>query len=139
MDAIKTQMGELLESMVRKANSEAFKEYDRKLERLQELISDLKESFGMIQRQLRNAGVNLTPQPIIRTSSHDIRNLRKKLGITQSVFARIMHVNISTVIRWEKNLVIPHAKHKNQIRTLKMMDSEELKKLIQQAETALYE
>ena len=93
----------------------------------------------MIQRQLRNAGVNLTPQPIIRTSSHDIRNLRKKLSITQSVFARIMHVNISTVIRWEKNLVIPHAKHKNQIRTLKMMDSEELKKLIQQAETALYE
>ena len=139
MDAIKTQMGELLESMVRKANSEAFKEYDRKLERLQELISDLKESFGMIQRQLRNAGVNLTPQPIIRTSSHDIRNLRKKLGITQSVFARIMHVNISTVIRWEKNLITPHAKHKNQIRMLKMMDSEELKKLIQQAETALYE
>ncbi len=139
MNTILKTLGELLETMIREANSEAFKEYDRKLERQQELISDLKESVGMIQRQLRTSGVNIIPQPFIRTSPRDIRNFRKKLGITQSVFAQILHVNISTVIRWEKNLITPHAKHKNQIRALKMMDPAELEKLIQQAKTALYE
>ena len=96
MNTILKTLGELLETMVREASTEAFKEYDRKLERQQELISDLKESVGMIQRQLRNAGVNLTPQPIIRTSPHDIRNFRKKLGITQEVFAQMLHVHTLT-------------------------------------------
>ena len=55
MNAILKMLGELLETMGREANTKAFEEYDRKLERLQELISDLKESVGMIQRQLHNA------------------------------------------------------------------------------------
>ena len=139
MNTILKTLGELLATMVREANTEAFKEYDRKLERQQELISDLKESVGMIQRQLRNAGVNLTPQPIIRTSPHDIRNFRKKLGITQEVFAHILHVNIATVIRWEKASTIPHPKHRKMIRELKMMDKITLRHLIQKSKTALYE
>ena len=93
MNTILKTLGELLETMVREANTKAFEKYDRRLERLQELISDLKESVGMIQRQLRSAGVNLTPQPIIRTSPRDIRNFRKELGITQEVSAQILHVH----------------------------------------------
>ena len=139
MNTILKTLDELLKTMVREANSEAFKGYDRKLERLQELISDLKESVGMIQRQLRNAGVNLTPQPFIRTSPRDIRNFRRKLGITQEVFAHILHVNIATVIRWEKASTTPHPKHRKMIRELKMMDKNTLQLLIQESKTALYE
>ena len=139
MNTILKTLGELLETMVREANSEAFKEYDRKLERLQELISDLKESVGMIQRQLRNAGVNLTPQPIIRTSPYDIRNFRKKLGITQEVFAQMLHVHRLTLIRWEKNLSTPHARHKRKIQSFKTMTKAQLHQAIQEAKTALYE
>ena len=93
----------------------------------------------MIQRQLRNSGVNTTPQPLIRTFAYDIRNFRKKLGITQEVFAQMLHVNISTVIRWEKAQITPHARQKNKIRDLKRMSSPEIQKLIQEAKTALYE
>ena len=139
MNTILKTLGELLETMVREANTEAFKEYDRELERLQELISDLKESVGMIQRQLRNAGVNLTPQPIIRTSPHDIRNFRKKLGITQEVFAQMLHVHRLTLIRWEKNLSTPHARHKRMIQSFKTMTKVQLHQAIQEAKTALYE
>lgn len=125
--------------MVREANSAAFKEYDRRLERQRVTISDLKESVGMIQRQLRSFGANITPQPLIRTSAYDIRNFRKKLGITQEVFAHILHVNIATVIRWEKASTILHPKHKKMIRELKMMDNNTLQLLIQESKTALYE
>ena len=139
MNAIRTKMGELLEAIVREVKIRTFEDFDRELKRQRQTLSDLKESVGMIQRQLRNAGVNLTPQSTIRTSPRDIRNFRKKLGITQEVFAQMLQVNISTVIRWEKNLITPHAKHKNKIRTLKGMGSAELEKLIQQAKAALYE
>ena len=93
----------------------------------------------MIQRQLRSFGANITPQPLIRTSAYDIRNFRKKLGITQEIFAHILHVNIATVIRWEKASTIPHPKHKKMIRELKMMDKNTLQLLIQESKTALYE
>ena len=139
VNTILKTLGELLATMVREANTEAFKEYDRKLERLQELISDLKESVGMIQRQLRNAGVNLTPQPIIRTSPHDIRNFRKKLGITQEVFAQMLHVHRLTLIRWEKKMSTPHPRHKRIIQLLKTMTKDQLNQVIQEAKTALYE
>ena len=139
VNAILKTLGELLETMVREANSAAFKEYDRRLERQRITISDLKESVGMIQRQLRKTGVNITSQPFIRTSPRDIRNFRKKLGITQEVFAHILHVNIATVIRWEKASTIPHPKHRKIIRELKMMDKNTLQHLIQASKTALYE
>ena len=137
--SIQYLLGELLETMVREASTRAFKEYDRKLKQQQETLSELKESVGMIQRQLRSFGANITPQPLIRTSAYDIRNFRKKLGITQEVFAQMLHVNISTVIRWEKAQITPHARQKNKIRDLKKMSSPEIQKLIQEAKTALYE
>ena len=93
----------------------------------------------MIQRQLRNAGVNLTPQPIIRTSPRDIRNFRKRLGITQEVFAQILHVNIRTVIRWENDTAKIQNSHKEMIRSLKSMKKNELERIILEAKTALYE
>ena len=139
MKSIQYLLGELLETMVREASTRAFKEIDRKLKQQQETLSELKESVGMIQRQLRSFGANITPQPLIRTSAYDIRNFRKKLGITQEVFAHILHVNIATVIRWEKASTIPHPKHKKMIRELKMMDKNTLQLLIQESKTALYE
>ena len=139
MVSIQHQLDELLETMVREASTRAFKEIDRKLKQQQETLSELKESVGMIQRQLRKFGANITPQPLIRTSAYDIRNFRKKLGITQEVFAHILHVNIATVIRWEKASTIPHPKHRKMIRELKMMDKITLRHLIQASKTALYE
>lgn len=72
----------------------------------------------MIQRQLRNSGVNTTPQPLIRTFAYDIRNFRKKLGITQEVFAQMLHVNTCTIIRWEKSIAVPHLRHRKMIQNL---------------------
>ena len=139
VNAIQTKMGELLEAIVREARTRSFEDFDRELKRQRQTISDLKESVGMIQRQLRNAGLNLTPQPTIRTSPRDIRNFRKKLGVTQEVFAKMLHVNIRTVIRWENNTAKLQSKHKAMIRTLKSMKKNELERIIQEAKTALYE
>ena len=138
MDAIQTKMSELLEAIVREAKTRTFEEFDRELKRQQQTLSDLKESVGMIQRQLRNAGVNLTPQPIIRTSPRDIRNFRKRLGITQEVFAQMLHVNIRTVIRWENDTAKLQNTHKEMIRSLKSMKKNELERIILEAKTALY-
>ena len=93
----------------------------------------------MIQRQLRSFGANITPQPLIRTSAYDIRNFRKKLGITQEVFAQMLHVNIAAVIRWEESSTTPHPGHRKMIRELKMMDKITLQRLIQESKEALYE
>ena len=139
VNAIQTKMSELLEAIVREAKTRSFEEFDRELKRQRQTISDLKESIGMIQRQLRNADANLTQHPTIRTSPRDIRNFRRKLGITQEVFAQILHVNMSTVIRWEKDLITPQTRHRNKIRELKMMKPSEIEIIIQEAKTALYE
>ena len=139
VNAIQTKMSELLEAIVREAKTRSFEEFDRELKRQRQTISDLKESIGMIQRQLRNADANLTPHPTIRTSPRDIRNFRRKLGITQEVFAQMLHVNIRTVIRWENNTAKLQSKHKAMIRTLKSMKKNELERIIQEAKTALYE
>ena len=125
--------------MVREASTRAFKEYDRKLKQQQETVSELKESVGMIQRQLRRFGANITPQPLIRTSAYDIRNFRKKLGITQEVFAQMLHVHRLTLIRWEKNLSSPHSRHRRMIQSLKAMTKSQLDQIIQEAQSALYE
>ena len=93
----------------------------------------------MIQRQLRSFGANITPQPLIRTSAYDIRNFRKKLGITQEVFAQMLHVNVCTIFRWEKSLITPHPRHEKTFRDLKRMTKEELKKTILEAKRALFE
>ena len=139
MNAIQTKMGELLEAIVLEAKTRSFEDIDRELKRQRQTLSDLKESIGMIQRQLRNAGVNLTLNPTIRTSPRDIRNFRRKLGITQEVFAEMLHVNIRTVIRWENDTAKLQSKHKEMIRSLKSMKKDELDRIIQEAKTALYE
>ena len=139
MKSIQHLLGELLEAMVREASTRAFKEYDRKLKQQQETLSELKESVGMIQRQLRSIGANITPQPLIRTSAYDIRNFRKKLGITQEVFAQMLHIHRMTLIRWEKNLAVPHARHKRAIQGIKSMSKEQLDQTIQEAKKALFE
>lgn len=139
MNAIQTKMSELLEAIVREAKTRSFEEFDRELKRQRQTLSDLKESVGMLQRQLRNAGVNPTPQPSIRTSPRDIRNFRKRLCVTQEVFAQMLHVNIRTVIRWENNPAKLQGKHKAMIRSFKSMRKKELERIIQEAKTALYE
>ena len=139
MDEIQTKMSELLEAIVREAKTRSCAEFDRELKRQRQTISDLKESICMIQRELRNAGVSLNTHPTIRTSPRDIRNLRRKLGITQEVFAQMLHVNIRTVIRWENNTAKLQSKHKAMIRTLKSMKKNELERIILKAKTALYE
>ena len=139
MNAIQTKMSELLEAIVREAKTRSFEEFDRELKRQRQTLSDLKESVGMIQRQLRNAGLNLTPQPTIRTSPRDIRNFRKKLGVTQEVFAKMLDVHRMTLIRWEKNLSVPHARHKRIIQSFKTMTTEQMIQAIQEAKAALYE
>ena len=139
MNAIQTKMSELLEAIVREAKTRSFEEFDRELKWHRQTLSDLKESIGMIQRQLRHAGLNLTPQPTIRTSPRDIRNFRKKLGVTQEVFAQMLHVNIRTVIRWENDAAKLQNAHKEMIRSLKSMKKNELERIIQEAKTALYE
>ena len=139
MVSIQHQLVELLETMVREASTKAFKELDRKLKQQQETLSELKESVGMIQRQLRRFGANITPQPLIRTSAYDIRNFRKKLGITQEVFAQMLHVHRLTLIRREKNLSSPHSRHRRMIQSLKAMTKSQLDQIIQEAQSALYE
>ena len=139
MNAIQTKMSELMEAIVREAKTRSFEEFDRELKRQRQTLSDLKESVGMIQRQLRNAGLNLTPQPTIRTSPRDIRNFRKRLGVTQEVFAQMLHVNVCTIFRWEKSLITPHPRHEKTFRDLKRMNKAELKKAILEAKKALFE
>ena len=106
VNIIQTKMSELLEAIVREAKKRSFEEFDRELKWQRQTISDLKESIGMIQRQLRNADANLTQHPTIRTSPRDIRNFRRKLGITQEVFAQMLHVNIRTDFETRRHVLL---------------------------------
>ena len=66
------------------------------------LEADLKVSFT--QKELRKMGVEVKP---VSLSSEEISSIRKTLKVSQSVFAKLLNVSLSSVRQWEQNLRKP--------------------------------
>jgi len=66
------------------------------------LEADLKVSFT--KKELDKLGVEVAP---VSVSSEAIQSIRKTLGVSQSVFAKLLNVSLSSVRQWEQNLRNP--------------------------------
>ena len=66
------------------------------------LEADLKVSFT--KKELDKLGVEVSP---VFLSSETIQEIRKILGVSQSVFAKLLNVSLSSVRQWEQNLRKP--------------------------------
>jgi putative transcriptional regulator len=64
--------------------------------------ADLNVSFT--QKELKKLGIEVTP---ISINADDIKSIRKSLGVSQAVFAKLLNVSISAVRQWEQNLRKP--------------------------------
>jgi len=74
----------------------------------QELVASLQEALddaeGKIELRTTHPGI----RPVIKTiSADDIKEIRKKLGMTQSIFALIIGVSRKTVESWETGRYMP--------------------------------
>ena len=63
---------------------------------------DLKVSFT--QKELRKMGVEIKS---VSLSSKEIIDIRKTLKVSQSVFAKLLNVSLSSVRQWEQDLRKP--------------------------------
>ena len=75
--------------------------FDELTESLTEALSHAK---GKITLKTRNVRI---PRPPQRLSAGQIVRLRKKLGVSQAVFARILGVTRDTEISWEQGRRTP--------------------------------
>ncbi|MBA3276998.1 MAG: DNA-binding transcriptional regulator [Chloroflexia bacterium] len=66
-----------------------------------ETASDLFE-VGIIDKQTMREFDELCLTPVRDLTSHEIRNLRERAHVSQSVFAQHLNVNKSLVSQWER-------------------------------------
>ena len=66
------------------------------------LEADLDVSFT--QKELKKMGVKIDPVTI---TANDIQAIRKTLRLSQSVFAKLLNVSLSSVRQWEQGIRTP--------------------------------
>ncbi len=66
------------------------------------LNSDLKSSFT--KKELDNLGVII---PEISMTPNQIKKIRQKTSLSQSVFAELLNVSLSSVRQWEQGARVP--------------------------------
>jgi putative transcriptional regulator len=66
------------------------------------LNADLKVSFT--QKELSKMGVEV---PHVDFSPENIGTIRKKMGLSQAVFAKLLNVSLSSVRQWEQGVRKP--------------------------------
>jgi len=62
----------------------------------------IKVSFT--QKELDDLGVSMPP---VKLSADQIKNIRKKMNLSQSVFAKLLNVSLSSVRQWEQGVRRP--------------------------------
>ena len=127
-----------LSQKVEEATNNVLNKIVRKVECQQKEISELKEENRMLRTAINQSRGIFKPVKKVRTSSYDIRNFCRKIGVTQDIFAFMLEVNRITVSRWEKGHVQPAPKQRKMFAQLKSMSKSELSDKIQAAFTALY-
>jgi putative transcriptional regulator len=67
-------------------------------ETVEDLIaSGIKTSFS--EKELKELGVKI---PQVDINAHDIQTIREKIKLSQSVFAKLLNVSLSSVRQWEQ-------------------------------------
>jgi putative transcriptional regulator len=77
------------------------------------LIVDLNEALTEV-RQLKQGkvtlrGMKVTPKPVLKVNPKIIKDIRKKLNLSQPLFAMKLRVPESTVKKWEQGSLQPSA------------------------------
>lgn len=70
-------------------------------------VNDMREAHievSFTKKELDKLGVKIAPVSI---SAKEIQNIRKTLRLSQSVFAKLLNVSLSSVRQWEQGIRIP--------------------------------
>lgn len=70
-------------------------------------VRDMQEvnlPVSFTEKELSKLGVKLEPVTI---TADEIQNIRKTLGLSQSVFAKLLNVSLSSVRQWEQGIRTP--------------------------------
>lgn len=76
-------------------------------EAISSTVSDMLEiglETSFTKKELDEMGVQIAPVSI---SAQEIREIRKKLNVSQAVFAKLLNVSLSSIRQWEQNLRKP--------------------------------
>jgi putative transcriptional regulator len=65
-----------------------------------ELVTSLKEAAAISKGKVR-------PSRQFKVDGPDVKRVRKRIGLSQSDFARLMHVSVRTLQNWEQQRCTP--------------------------------
>ncbi|WP_256077877.1 DNA-binding transcriptional regulator [Massilia sp. YIM B04103] len=77
------------------------------------LFSEMMEGFDALQAEregkltLKHASLEHRPMP--RLSAEEVANIRRKLNVSQQVFARQLRTEARTIANWEQGISRPNA------------------------------
>jgi putative transcriptional regulator len=77
------------------------------------MTDSVKEAIGSAVQDIIDAGVKVSftkkeldelgvKVPTVELSADDIKNIRKKMNLSQMVFAKLLNVSLSSVRQWEQ-------------------------------------
>ena len=77
------------------------------------MTDSAKEALGSAVQSMVNVGIKVpftkkelddlgVKVPLVKLSADEIKNIRKNLNVSQSVFAKLLNVSLSSVRQWEQ-------------------------------------
>jgi DNA-binding transcriptional regulator YiaG len=107
----------------------------RTVSRLEKSVSAMEKSVRKMQRKQLKKTAELTASEkeiqASRISGRVIKNLRKKLGISQGTMAILLDVSLSAVASWESGRIKPRGKNKAAIVALRKLGRRDVKKILE--------
>ncbi|MBB3119872.1 helix-turn-helix domain-containing protein [Pseudoduganella violacea] len=77
------------------------------------LFSEMMEGFDALQAEregkLTLKRTSLEHRPMPRLSAEEVANIRRKLNVSQQVFARQLRIEARTIANWEQGISRPNA------------------------------
>ena len=115
----------------------------RDIRTLKSIVSQLRKSVSTLeklaaqqQRELRKGKIPLDVPPDevkkSRFSPRLIRNLRKRLGITQKEMAILAGVTVGAIYQWEQGIFVPRGKKKGMLVALRKLGRRDVKRLLEE-------
>jgi DNA-binding transcriptional regulator YiaG len=103
---------------------------------LRKTVFTLEKLAAQQQKELRKGKIPLEAPPDevkkSRFSPRLIRNLRKRLGITQKEMARLAGVTVGAIYQWEQGIFEPRGKKKGILVALRKLGRRAVKKLLEE-------
>lgn len=134
MSDIKKVLTDEIRRLAKKEITTAVEPLAAKITELKKLVSAQAKEIKLLKIQKPKPAKAIKPEEIsklgksVRLNAAGIKRIRAKLGVPQSVFAKLVGANTLSVCHWEQGKTEPRSEFKSRIAALRHIGKRELEK-----------